>query len=514
MAIILRRFNFRLIARLLGIMLLIVAVSMALPTVLSAVWDDGALNGLLLALGITLLVGLLLRNVCGRQARYELHEQESFWITSLLWIVVPLAGSLPFLLTGTMTSFIDALFESMSGFTTTGSSVVATPEHLPKSLIVWRSMTQWFGGLGLVLFLVAAMRRLNVGSLQLYDAEFSGTLQRKLHPHMAQNVLRMWLVYGLLTLLAMLCLWTTGCGALDAFCLALSTVSTGGFMPSSVGLADYGIGVLIVLTGFMFVSGINLAIIFNFLTGGTIVRWWQQLFRRIRVGREYSKLERPVRVVDEEFVVYFMMFVVAVVCCIVAFVVAGNGVEESMLYSLFHVASTISTCGFFTTEPPQWSFWVSGVTFLLIFVGASAGSTGGGLKLKRIMIVFKYMRNYIVKMVHPNAVFTVRINHSVVPQDYINKIFAFVFLYICFVVFGAFMLTVGGMNIPNAVCMAAANISNLGPSPLINNIGANLDYVMLPTLSKWTVMVLMLAGRLELFALVAILSPAYWRRGH
>ena len=160
----------------------------------------------------------------------------------------------------------------------------------------------------------------------------------------------------------------------------------------------------------------------------------------------------------------------------------------------------------------MWPFWVSVVTFLLILTGASAGSTGGGLKLRRLMTLFIYLRNYLTRMVHPNVVFTVKIDHKVVPGEYVNKIFGFVFLYICFIIGGAFVLTFSGSSIADAFCMAAANISNLGPSPLINSLGASLDYAALPDLAKWTLMVLMLAGRLEIFALLAIVSPAYWKR--
>ena len=173
----------------------------------------------------------------------------------------------------------------------------------------------------------------------------------------------------------------------------------------------------------------------------------------------------------------------------------------------------MSTCGFYIPKPPHWSFAVSVLTFLLIIVGASAGSTGGGIKLRRIIILLKYVGNYFTRMLHPNAVFRVKVNGEPVENDYINKIFAFVFLYIAFIVGGAFVLTLCGSSIPDAICMAAANISNLGPSPLINNLGGNLDYTHLPHLAKWILTILMLAGRLELFALIAIFSPAYWRRG-
>ena len=413
----------------------------------------------------------------------------SYHITAGLWLVVPLIGSLPYLLSGALPSFTDAVFESVSGFTTTGSSVVADPAVLPLWLKLWRAMTQWIGGLGLVLFIVAMFPSLREGSAQLYSAEFSGTQQRKLHPHLSNSVRRMWVIYTLMTVALIALLILAGNGVGDSVCLALSTVSTGGFMTSATGLTGYSELTMGVLTLFMFLSGVNVALIYNFFTFH-----WRRLRR------------------SDEFIVYAVFYLLAVAVCIVAFGTTGNGWGQSVGYSLFHVASTVSTCGFYTTAPSHWPFAASVVTFLLILSGAMAGSTGGGLKLRRLMTLAIYLHNYFTRMLHPNAVFTIKIDRHVVPSDYVNKIFGFVFLYILCIIFGAFALTLGGSGIADAFCMAAANISNLGPSPLFNTIGANLEYAILPVGAKWTLMVLMLAGRLEIFALLAILSPVYWRR--
>lgn len=193
-----RHFNFRLIARLLGMLLVILAASMLVPIAVSFYYDDGAQFGLLVSALLFLMLGLFLRNFLGVGATYELYEKESFWITAVVWLVVPLAGALPYLFTGTLSSFTDAAFESFSGFTTTGSSVIVDLDHAPKGLLVWRSTSQWVGGLGLILFVIALLRRLNEGSARLYEAEFSGTLQRRLHPRMKRNVMMMWSVYVLL----------------------------------------------------------------------------------------------------------------------------------------------------------------------------------------------------------------------------------------------------------------------------------------------------------------------------
>lgn len=261
-------------------------------------------------------------------------------------------------------------------------------------------------------------------------------------------------------------------------------------MPTQFGMSGYSEQTLNILTVFMFLSGVNVALLYNLFT----FRW-----RQLRL--------------NHEFVLYAGIFLFAALSCFVAFSVANGDFSIANLeFSLFHIASTISTCGFYTASPTVWPFWASVVTFLLILTGASAGSTGGGLKLRRLMTLSIYLRNYLTRMVHPNVVFAVKIDHKVVPGEYVNKIFGFVFLYICFIIGGAFVLTFTGSSIADAFCLAAANISNLGPSPLINSLGASLDYAALPGLAKWTLMILMLAGRLEIFALLAVVSPSYWKR--
>ena len=416
--------------------------------------------------------------------------RESYRFTALLWLIVPLLGAVPYLAAGVVPSFTDALFESVSGFTTTGSSVILSPESLPAWLRMWRALTQWVGGLGLVLFIVAFVPSLRGGSSQLYAAEFSGTQQRKLHPHMSRNVARMWGLYTLMTLLCTAALYATDKrNVFDSVCLAMSTVSTGGFMPASGGMAGYGTGTMMVLTLFMFLSGVNVAMLYNLFTFH-----WRRLRR------------------SSEFVVYAVLFVLAAAVCTVAFAAKGAPWDTAARYSLFHIASTVSTCGFYTATPPEWPFVASVVTFLLILSGAMAGSTGGGLKLRRLMTLFLYLRNYFSRMLHPNVVFAIKIDNQVVPAEYVNKIFGFVFLYILFITGGAFALTLTGSDMADAFCLATANISNLGPTPIIGSIGADFSYTLLPSAAKWVLMVLMLAGRLEIFALLAIVSPSYWSR--
>ena len=486
----LRRFNFRLIARLTGLLLIYMSASMVLPLAVSLYYHDGAQFALLLSAIVILMVGLFLRNFVGHHVEFELKEDESYWVTMTVWIIIPLCGTLPYLFIGGLASFTDAVFESFSGFTTTGSSVILHPEEMPEGLLVYRAFTQWIGGLGLMLFVVAILRKLTSTAVRIYEAEFSGTQQRKLHPHLSRSVLRMWTIYSLITVVMVVALMATHTRFVDAVCIAFSTVSTGGFLTHTGGMAILTPAGLVVVTFFMFLSGINVAVLYRFFT-----------FRWNHIGR------------NEELRTYVWLFVVATAVSVLAFRLSGNGWETAAGYSIFHIASTISTCGLYLPKPQHWSFLVSVITFVLIIIGASAGSTGGGIKLRRIIILMKYVAGYFTRMLHPNAVTRVKMDGVVVEKDYINKIFAFVFLYIAFIVGGAFVLTFCGCTIPDSICMVAANISNLGPSPLINNLGGSLNYMQLPGMAKWVLVILMVAGRLELFALIAVFSPAYWRRG-
>ena len=484
-----RTFNFKLIARLTGTLLIIMACAMALPVVFSRYYRDGAQFDLILsALGI-LLAGLFLRNFVGHNCTYELHEKESFWITAVIWIVVPITCTIPYYFSGAVGSFTDAAFESFSGFTTTGSSILTDLDHVPQGLLVWRALTQWIGGLGLILFIIAILRKLNVGSAHLYDAEFSGTVQRKLHPRISTSVRYMWAIYVGMSVLLMGALLLCGNDLFDSMCTSISAVSTGGFMVHTDGLAGYSRLSLALITVFMLLSGVNIALLFRLVTGR---------------GREVWR--------NEEFRLYVVLFLLATIVLTVCFLQRGNALNVSLSYSIFHVASTLSTCGLTLEGPERWPFLVSAITFALIILGASAGSTGGGLKIKRVMILVRYVRNYFTRMLHPNAVFVVTMDEHRIDDDYINKIFGFVFMYIMFIVLGAFVLTITGLSIPTAVCVAATNIANLGPSPLIDMMGAQFDYASLMPLAKWTLIALMLVGRIEIFAILAIFSPAYWRR--
>ncbi|MDY5968826.1 MAG: potassium transporter TrkG [Bacteroidales bacterium] len=478
--------------RVTGMLQLVMAASMLLPVAASLYYKDGAQFDLALSALAMGAAGLLFRNILGRDPDYAISERESFWTTAIIWLAVPLTGSLPYLFTGVTPRAVDALFESYAGFTTCGATALSFSQHVPEGLLVWRSMTQWFGGLGLVLFVIAVLRRLNVGGAQLYEAEFSGTVQRKLRPHLASTVGIMWRVYIALTVALLALLLVLGNAPLPAFCVALGTVSTGGFLPAPDTLSHFSHTSLLVVACFMFLSGINIALLFYLLT-----------FKPREVWR------------DEEFHVYLGVFLCAAAICFASFLVSEQSPApgRTAMEAFFQAASSISTCGFAFPGQHRLPPAACAATFLFILVGASSGSTGGGIKWKRIMVMVKYIRNYVLRMLHPNTVRTVMINRIIITEEYVNKILAFVFLYLFFIAGGAFLLTVCGLSIPDAFLVAVSNISDVGPENMLVRMGADFSYAALPALGKWTLMALMLVGRVEIFAFVALFSPAYWKRG-
>ncbi|MBR3940492.1 MAG: TrkH family potassium uptake protein [Bacteroidales bacterium] len=482
-----RIFNGRLVARLLGFMLLTMAVFMLIPIGVSLYYGDGALKGFLVSVAVLVVMGVFFRSIVGRSASYEFHEKESFWITGVIWIVVPLVCALPYWLIGVLPNFIDAVFESFSGFTSTGSTVVQEFDSVPKSVLVWRSLTQWIGGMGFILLVIAFFKKLKAGTSHLYSAEFSGTVQNKIHPRMTNTVRRMWLVYLLFTILMFLVLLFVGNDFVESLCLSFSTISTGGFSPRAGSITSFEWSTQLVVTVFMFLSGINMSLLYYLLRRKPKMLWRSEEFR-------------------------FYLLVIAVAVLLLTIMLITNGVAEwqSLQYSVFQVVSTISTGGYYIAMPGGWMKVIPLFLFVLMFFGACSGSTGGGIKMVRLMILFKYVRNQFLTMMHPRAVVPVKIDGNVIQLSYINKIFAFIFMYFVFMVAGAFVLMCCGLNLSDSMGVITANIANIGP--VIDTLGAAWSYADLPAVAKIVIIVEMLIGRLEIFAIIAIFSPSYWRR--
>lgn len=442
--------------------------------------------------GFYLVLGLLFRY--RRDALRKRLAQEhppivshatSFRIVAALWVLVPILGCLPYLATGAVPDPADAVFESVSGFTTTGSTIIGHPERLSSGLLLWRSASQWIGGLGLVLmvFFWSRESQMPEGASDLIEAEFSGASNKKLHPQLRTSMQRIWRIYILLTLFAAGSLLLCGNSLLESVCLSLSAVSTGGFMTRSTGLTGFGDGTLACLSIVMILSGINVATLYQML--------------HLRQPHRHRQ--------TQELRLYLLVMAVSMAACAIGFTIGGEDLWYGVRHAVFHVASTLSTCGFYMDGGGSWPVWVRILTMTLVLIGACSGSTGGGIKWKRIMIVRRYVSGYFTKMLHSNAVTPVRIDEEQIEEDYVGKVFAYVFLYISALGIGALLLMADGESMTEGLCLAAANLGNLGPNTMLQHVGLDVTYTLLGPLGKWTLMTLMLAGRLELFALVGLL---------
>ncbi len=483
---------------LMSFLLFTVSAFMFLCLILAVVNGESAWLAFLLSSAITFSVALALYKLPMRRFRsslsfkqhprkfsYLITDAQSYILTTLVWLVVPLFGSLPFWISGHAGSFVNALFESVSGFTTTGCSVLM-PESLPSSLLLWRSITQWLGGLGLIMLLVLLVPGLSGTAQLLYDAEFSGTMQKKLSPRLRQTVLKLYLSYFILTLITFVVFWIIDQKPLQSLCLSMSVVSTGGFMPYNDGLTSCGNVTLLLVTVFMLFGGMNVALLYN-------------------AGRMHWHRLRH----SDEWRWYMRIFVVGVVILFAFGISRNDSMYRAICGSVFAMASAVSTCGFYILDGSTPHLGASFLLLMLLFVGACSGSTGGGLKIKRLLIVVKYIRNYFIRMHHPQAVFGVKVDGQAISDEYINKVFAFLFLYFAFILLGVVTLLLCGHSLPEGIVLSASAIANAGPSAGVDILGYPYPFLSLSIPAKTVMMLLMVAGRIEIFALVAAVGGLF-----
>lgn len=436
---------------------------------------------------ITVLTGFILCfSTRGRKGQ-QLTPQEGVITISLSWVVLSVFGGLPFLLSKCVPNFTDAFFEAMSGFTTTGASVLTNIETVPKDILLWRSMTQWLGGLAIIVFAVVLIPFLSVGGMQLFMAEMNGINYDKLHPRTMHTAKRIWGLYIFFTLLETLLLYLGDMDWFDAVCHSLTTISTGGFSTRSTSLAGYSSYSQIVVTVFMALSGCNFTLLLI-----TLLRNPLALFK------------------NEEFKHYCIIILTVSVALALALIFGvKTSVSESLRSSFFSVVSCLSTTGFFVNDYTLWptGLWI--VLFLLMFIGACSGSTSGGIKIIRHLIFTKNALLDLKRIIHPNAVIPVKINKKSISNGVIFKTLTFIFVYFFIFVIGSFILLALGVDFNTSVGASLATLSNLGTG--IGGVGPYGTYAFLPQVAKWILTVFMLLGRVELFTLITIFTRNFWR---
>jgi trk system potassium uptake protein TrkH len=482
-----------------GVLLLFNGGLMLLSALVSYSYQDGVAFEITLAAFLVLSIGALFM-LFGRQHEKQIQKREGYLIVSLGWILMAVSGTIPYLLTGTFTDFASSFFEAMSGYTTTGASVLNDIEVLPKGVLFWRSTTHWIGGMGIIVLAIAILPFLGIGGIQLFTAEAPGPGGDKLHPRITDTAKRLWLIYVVYTFLETLLLWLAGMSFFDAINHAMSTVSTGGFSTKNSSIAFWNDQPLIqyIISFFMLLAGTNFVLSYFIFT------------------RKFQKI-----IADEEFKVYLSFILVFTLLATVVILnqesmaVLGNSfswtqIETSFRAALFQVIAVITTTGFVSADFTQWAPFLSVVFFGLMFLGGSSGSTSGGVKVVRHMLMIKSGFLEFKRALHPNAIIQARYNNKTVSDSIAYNILGFFILYMLSFIIGAVGFGSLGINFESAVGLSASTLGNVGPA--LGDFGPSSTYAALPQAGKLWATFLMLLGRLELFTVLIILTPFFWRK--
>ena len=478
------------IFKVLSLLSAIVSLSMVLPLGWS-LWD-GSSDGKAFLLSIS--AGLIFSAVlfmAGKNADYnDIGVKDGFLVVSLTWIFVSLIGALPFYLGGTVPTFADAFFESASGFTTTGASVLSDIEAVPRGILFWRSLTHWLGGMGIIVLSLAILPFLGVGGMELFKAEVPGPIPEKITPRIQQTALYLWGVYAFLTVAETVLLLLGGMNLFESLTHTFGTVATGGFSPLNRSVGQYGSAYFDwIITVFMFLSGINFVLHYRLLRG------------------HFRPLAR-----DDEFRTYLwiVLFCIAVISADLLFRGNYDSIAEALRYSAFQVVSIITTTGFATADFELWPSFTQLILLLLMFAGACAGSTGGGMKILRLLILSRHTRAELKRVLHPHAVISVKVGGKVIDTRIQSSVTSFLILYVAVFIAGVFFMTSLGMDMESAMSGVAASLGNVGPG--LGSLGPMDNYSAVPEAGKWLFSLLMLMGRLELYTVLLLFFPGTWRK--
>lgn len=494
-------FHYKTILHILGLLLLFNAATMLVASMASLFLDDGATSGLLLSTGITFGVGLTTMLLTLRQKR-EIKKRDGYLIVVLGWLVMVVFGTLPFLTTGSIHSLTDAFFETMSGYTATGATIIQDIEALPKSLILWRSLTHWLGGMGIIVLAIAILPLLGIGGVQLFSAEAPGVGGDKLHPRISDTAKRLWYIYVGFTALQTLLLSLAGMSVFDAVNHAMSTMASGGFSSKNASMAHWNHLPLVqyIVIVFMFLAGSNFVLIYLAIKGK---------FKRVFSDNEfrwYAGFVLAFTIIS--FVGIYTKVDLVAVSTMDHPQVLGK-LESSFRHALFQVVAIITTTGLVTADFTSFTPFLTMLFFGLFFLGGSSGSTSGGVKVVRHLILIKNGFLEFKKALHPNAILSLRLNNTSIDQSIVFKILAFFILYMIMFIIGAGVFSFLGLDFTTAVGASASSLGNVGPG--LGSVGPALNYAELPVVAKWWSSFYMLVGRLELFTVLMLFTPYFWR---
>ena len=438
---------------------------------------------------ITLSTGFFMRIFTKNDKYSEIKKRDGYLIVVLGWLFMTFFGSLPYLISGSIPTITNAFFETMSGFTTTGSTILNNIEALPKSILFWRSMTQWIGGMGIIVLTIAILPLLGIGGMELFIAEAPGPTKDKIHPRIKETAKRLWIIYFGLTSLETIILMFLGLDFFDAINHSLTTTSTGGFSTKQASIAAFQnpwIEAVIVI--FMFLAGTNFTLIYFAL---------KLKFRKIINNDEFK---------------WYLTSLISVIIILTLIHSFSNNLTllNSFRAISFQVVSIITTTGYSTADYTTWGYFLTFIFFLALFSGASAGSTSGGIKIVRIIILIKNSLLEFKRRLHPKAVIPVTLNGSAISNHIIYNLLAFIFLYLFIFTLGSIILSGLGLDFLSAISAVASAVGNVGPG--IASVGPSYSFDHVPDLGKWVLSLLMLMGRLELFTVCLIFTPYFWKR--
>ncbi len=480
--------NFKLIIKFLGILLMLLSGFMAISVVWDVVYMEDTARPILISAIITFGVGLSFYQLTRNNEHKNIGKKEGYIIVTFTWISISLFGALPFYLSGYIPSFTDAFFETISGFTTTGATILTDIETMPKTLLFWRSLTHWLGGMGIIVLTLAILPILGVGGMQLFVAEAPGTTPARLHPRITETAKRLWLIYFLFSALLCVMLMFGEMNFYEAINHSFSTMATGGFSTRNDSIAAFGPYTQYVIILFMIIAGTNFSLHYFVLKG------------------QFSKLFN-----NEEFRFYISLIGIFTLLFTLSLAILHQfGIEKAFRDSLFQLVSIITTTGFISADYLQWKGFLWFVIFLLMFTGGCIGSTGGGMKMIRHLLLLKNTTQEFKRLIHPDAVLPTRLDGKTIPSEIIYNFLAFFLLYIVIFMVGGAIMSLLGLDFKTALGSTAATLGNVGPG--IGSVGPVDNYSHIPLAGKWVLSFFMLLGRLEIFTVLLLLTPAFWKK--
>ena len=481
--------RWRYILSMVGILVFFLGLSMVFPLFFGIYYHDASVFPLIKSLAVTTIAGAVLYRVFKGPSTEYISQREGMAIVAVGWVAVGLFGALPFYFAPGFETFSDAFFESVSGFTTTGSSILTNIESIPRGLLFWRSLIQWLGGMGIIVLSVAILPFLGVGGMQLYKAEVPSPVPDKLKPRIRDTAMVLWKVYAIISFAQVVFLMLGGMSLFDALCHAFTTMPTGGFSTRNASIAAYDSAYIdAVVIIFMVLAGINFSLHYQLFRGKPLAFWRDSECR---------------------FFLATVIFLIAVV----TFNIYGSvyaGIGKALRYGAFQVVSILTTTGYATADYEKWPAMSQLILLLCMFLGASAGSTGGGMKCLRIMLCFKFCYKELFSLIHPRAVSHVKIAGKAVPDDVLRSVLGFMALYMGLFALCSVLLAGLGVDFTTAFGAVAATLGNIGPG--FGMVGPVENYAQIPYLGKWLLIWCMLLGRLEIYTVIILLVPEFYRK--